>query len=99
MGIFHFNSGRIRGKETEKLPEITKKEILGEIIERFKKAGYGLNSTIIDASLCGVPQLRKRYVLIGCLGAEDDFLQTFLEENYLILVLLFLLLGLLLSFI
>jgi DNA (cytosine-5)-methyltransferase 1 len=66
----------------ENVPEITKKEILGEIIERFKKAGYGLNSTIIDASLCGVPQLRKRYVLIGCLGAEDDFLQTFLEENY-----------------
>ncbi|WJI10102.1 hypothetical protein FGU46_08360 [Methanobacterium sp. CWC-01] len=26
MGIFHFNSGRIRGKETEKLPEITKKD-------------------------------------------------------------------------
>ena len=66
----------------ENVPEITKKEILGEIIERFKKAGYGLNSTIIDASLCGVPQLRKRYVLIGCLGAEDDFLQTYLEENY-----------------
>ncbi|MEG1564759.1 MAG: DNA cytosine methyltransferase [Bacteroides sp.] len=61
----------------ENVPEITKKEILGEILERFKEAGYGLTSMIIDASLCGVPQSRKRYVLVGCLGAEDGFMQDF----------------------
>ena len=66
----------------ENVPEIIKKEILAEIIERFKEAGYGLTSTIIDASLCGVPQLRKRYVLIGCIGAEDGFMQSYLEEDY-----------------
>jgi len=66
----------------ENVPEITKKVILGEILERFKEVGYGLTSMILDASLCGVPQSRKRYVLVGCLGVEDDFLQSYLEENF-----------------
>lgn len=66
----------------ENVPEITKKGILVEILERFKEAGYGLASMILDASLCGVPQSRKRYVLIGCLGAEDDFMQDFLETYF-----------------
>jgi DNA (cytosine-5)-methyltransferase 1 len=66
----------------ENVPEITKKTILDEILKRFKDAGYGLNPTIMDSSLCGVPQLRKRYVLIGCLGVEDGFIQSFLEEGY-----------------
>ena len=65
----------------ENVPEITKKSILCEIIRRFEDAGYGLTSTILDASLCGVPQSRKRYVLVGCLDAEDGFLQSYLEES------------------
>jgi DNA (cytosine-5)-methyltransferase 1 len=36
---------------------------------------------IIDASLCGVPQSRKRYVLIGCHEAVDGFMQDYLS-NY-----------------
>jgi DNA (cytosine-5)-methyltransferase 1 len=63
----------------ENVPEITKKEILCAILERFKGVGYGLTSMIIDASLCGVPQSRKRYVLVGSLGAEDGFLQNYLR--------------------
>jgi len=62
----------------ENVPEITKKEILGQILERFKSVGYGLTSMIIDASLCDVPQSRKRYVLIGCLGDADGLLQDYL---------------------
>ncbi|MBL3539238.1 DNA cytosine methyltransferase [Aminivibrio sp.] len=65
----------------ENVPEITKSEILGKILERFSKTGYGLTSMILDASLCGVPQSRKRYVLVGCLGAADGFLQKYLEAN------------------
>lgn len=65
----------------ENVPEITKKDILTEVLERFKNAGYGLSSTILDASLCGVPQSRKRYVLVGCLGEKDGFLQNFLEAH------------------
>ena len=64
----------------ENVPEITKKDILDEILERFKSAGYGLTSMIIDASLCGVPQSRKRYVLVGCLGENDGYMKDFLED-------------------
>jgi len=66
----------------ENVPEITKSEILETVIVKFKNAGYGLTSDIIDSSLCGVPQLRKRYVLIGCLGAGDNFLKSILDEAY-----------------
>lgn len=47
----------------------------------LKAAGYGLTEKILDASYCGVPQKRKRLFLIGCLNAEDGFLDTILEEN------------------
>jgi DNA (cytosine-5)-methyltransferase 1 len=66
----------------ENVPEITKSKILGEILDRFKAAGYGLTSMLLDASLCGVPQSRKRYVLVGRLGAEDGYLQECLEAGF-----------------
>lgn len=65
----------------ENVPEITKKDILADVLERFREAGYGLSSTVLDASLCGVPQSRKRYVLVGSLGDEDGFLQKYIESN------------------
>lgn len=40
----------------------------------FKEAGYGLTEVVLDASLCGVPQKRKRFFCIGSLGQEDGFL-------------------------
>ncbi len=42
----------------------------------FKSAGYGLTETVLDASLCGVPQKRKRFICIGILDGEDDELQS-----------------------
>jgi DNA (cytosine-5)-methyltransferase 1 len=65
----------------ENVPEITKKDIFADVFKRFKEAGYDLSSMILDASLCGVPQSRKRYVLVGCLGEEDGFLQSYLEAH------------------
>ena len=41
--------------------------------DKLKTAGYGLSSTVLDASRCGVPQARKRFILVGRLGAEDGF--------------------------
>jgi DNA (cytosine-5)-methyltransferase 1 len=49
----------------------------------FKSAGYGLTETILDASLCGVPQKRKRFFCIGSLGAEDGFLSDYITTNLL----------------
>lgn len=43
----------------------------------FVKAGYGLTEEVLDASLCGVPQERKRFFVIGHLGGDDgEFLDT-----------------------
>lgn len=41
--------------------------------EIFKSAGYGLTEMILDASLCGTPQKRKRFICFGMQGKEDDF--------------------------
>lgn len=44
----------------------------------FKEAGYGLTEIVLDASLCGTPQKRKRFICFGVLGEEDNFaLNTF----------------------
>lgn len=40
--------------------------------EIFRQAGYGLNQLILDASKCGVPQIRKRHITFGVLGGKDQ---------------------------
>ncbi|WP_299988818.1 DNA cytosine methyltransferase [uncultured Pontibacter sp.] len=65
----------------ENVERITKSGILVQALEIFRRAGYGLTATVLDASLCGVPQSRKRYILIGRLGEPDDFLRDIIEEQ------------------
>lgn len=43
------------------------------------ETGYGLTQHILDASLCGVPQQRKRLFLIGHFGGADNALKPFLQ--------------------
>ena len=46
----------------------------------FKEAGYGLTEVVLDASLCGTPQRRKRFICFGMQGSQDGFaLNAFLE--------------------
>jgi DNA (cytosine-5)-methyltransferase 1 len=47
----------------------------------FKAAGYGLTERVMDASLCGVPQKRKRFFCIGKLEAQDGFMDAELLRN------------------
>lgn len=47
----------------------------------LKQAGYGITEIVIDASLCGVPQKRKRFFSIGHIGEEDGFLLPELQKN------------------
>ena len=47
----------------------------------FKESGYGLTEVVLDASKCGVPQKRKRLFVIGCLGADDDFIMDDINKN------------------
>ena len=39
--------------------------------EIFKSAGYGLTEIVLNASLCGTPQKRKRFICFGMQGKED----------------------------
>ena len=59
----------------ENVERIQKTRKLAEAIRIYKEAGYGLTCTVLDASLCGVPQKRKRFVMIGHLGSPDDFMR------------------------
>lgn len=65
----------------ENVPEITKSRSLKTVLANFKAAGYGLTQRILDASYCGVPQSRKRFFLVGCLGEEDGFLDEYLSRH------------------
>ncbi len=47
----------------------------------LKDAGYGITEHIYDASLCGVPQKRKRFICIGKKGEVDRFLEQIILDN------------------
>lgn len=65
----------------ENVARIVKTNKFTEAKKIFKKAGYGLTYTVLDASLCGVPQKRKRFIMVGKLQAEDGFLDNELQES------------------
>lgn len=66
----------------ENVGRITKSKILKEAILLFKKAGYGISYDVLDASLCGVPQARKRFFLVGHLSSKDGFLNSYFNKNF-----------------
>jgi DNA (cytosine-5)-methyltransferase 1 len=47
----------------------------------LKNAGYGLTEEVIDASYCGVPQIRKRFFCIGLLNKEDNLLSQYISKK------------------
>jgi DNA (cytosine-5)-methyltransferase 1 len=65
----------------ENVARITKTQKLVEAKAIFKKAGYGLSQHVLDASLCGVPQQRKRFFLIGKLHETDGFMEPFINSG------------------
>lgn len=58
----------------ENVYTIERSPIFAEALQAFKNAGYGITKHVWDASYMGVPQMRKRYFVIGCMGKEDDFM-------------------------
>lgn len=65
----------------ENVERIVKTKKLVEALKIYKDAGYGLSQVVLNASLCGVPQKRKRFVLIGKLGEQDGFMDYYLTKN------------------
>lgn len=65
----------------ENVSTITKTNKLVEAINILKGAGYGLTQIVLNAALCGVPQKRKRFFMIGRLGAEDGFMYDFIKSR------------------
>lgn len=65
----------------ENVSRIRNSKIIGKVLSVFEKAGYGLTSAILDASYCGVPQVRKRYFLVGHYDDRHDFLSHYLIKN------------------
>ena len=65
----------------ENVARITKTQKLVEAKHIFKEAGYGLTEQVLDACLCGVPQKRKRFFLIGKLHEVDGFMLSFIKKN------------------
>ena len=49
--------------------------------EIFKKSGYGLTEMVLDASLCGVPQKRKRFFCVGKMDESDGFLSSYIQKH------------------
>ncbi len=65
----------------ENVDRAFKSKIFSQAKTIFKKAGYGVSIRILDASLCGAPQLRKRLFVIGERDGEDGFLEASLDHH------------------
>ena len=65
----------------ENVPNIRKSEKLEVILDMFHRAGYGISRMVMDASKFGVPQKRRRYIVVGGLNEPENFLDERLLEN------------------
>ena len=65
----------------ENVARANKSKAYASAMKIFRENGYGLTTMLLDASFCGVPQVRKRYFVIGELNGEDGFLNDYLARD------------------
>lgn len=65
----------------ENVPGILKYSKIYDAIDIFHNNGYGLSYTVLNAALCGVPQKRKRFFMVGKLNEKDGFFDSFFERH------------------
>ncbi|MCG8430190.1 MAG: DNA (cytosine-5-)-methyltransferase [Candidatus Omnitrophica bacterium] len=65
----------------ENVERAIKSKTLARARRIFNKAEYGLTIQVLNAALCGVPQLRKRLFVIGELNGRDNFLLDNLDSG------------------
>jgi len=63
----------------ENVPSILKSDAYTRAMVIFRKAEYGITERVLDASLYGAATARKRLIMVGCLGEDDDFLGEHLD--------------------
>ena len=64
----------------ENVDRAIKAKIYQKALNMFAKAGYHLTIAILDASLCGAPQKRKRVVVVGTLKESSVSLTDIYKE-------------------
>jgi DNA (cytosine-5)-methyltransferase 1 len=65
----------------ENVERITKTKIYHQALKILRQEGYAFTHEVLRASLCGVPQDRKRYFLIGELDGVDNRIAPYLQKN------------------
>jgi DNA (cytosine-5)-methyltransferase 1 len=65
----------------ENVDRIVKTGKFSQAMKIWKEAGYGLTPRLLDASYCGVPQKRKRFVVLGILDGEDNAVLPYILKN------------------
>lgn len=65
----------------ENVPRARKSAAYATAKKIFKSVNYGLTEKVLDASLCGAPQQRKRFFCIGAINCNDNFLLGILNSR------------------
>ena len=65
----------------ENVESVSRSVAYSGAMDIFREAGYGITEKVLDASLCGVPQKRKRFFCIGEKNGGDGFLESSLSTN------------------
>lgn len=65
----------------ENVPRAQQAAAFRRAVDTLRQAGYTVTETVLDASLCGVPQKRKRLATVGFLGCDtaEPFRDTLLS--------------------
>ena len=65
----------------ENVPRAAKSKAFQGFTQEVLEAGYRLTETLLDASLCGVPQRRIRLIVVGVLDGEPGELLPYLQKR------------------
>ncbi|MCI1735610.1 MAG: DNA cytosine methyltransferase [Bacilli bacterium] len=66
----------------ENVYNIEKMPILPKAIAVLQNAGYQIEKTVLDASYCGAPQKRHRFIMIGYLKAPSKTVVSVMKERF-----------------
>lgn len=64
----------------ENVPQMLNSQAWTQARELLAESGYGISISRVDAAHYGVPQHRKRVIVIGRLGEADDFLESAIKQ-------------------